>query len=147
VGHALRRGTRAAVDALLEGQEPGQVGAHLDEIVKIRAIQELKPSEAISFVFLLKEALRAELGAKGSDASLSELAELEKRIDLIALSAFDIYTRYRGQIAELRINEIKRSVGWRRAIAGGGCPSRFVEEDGPQLESPGRAEAERGGGL
>ncbi len=58
VGHALRLGTRAAVAALLEGQEPGEICSHLDEIVKIRAVQELQPSEAIRFVFLLKEALR-----------------------------------------------------------------------------------------
>ena len=57
VGHALRLGTRAAVAALLEGQEPGEICSHLDEIVKIRAVQELQPSEAIRFVFLLKEAL------------------------------------------------------------------------------------------
>ncbi len=38
------------------------------------------------------------------------MAELDRRIDLVALGVFDIYMGYRGQVCELRINEVKRSV-------------------------------------
>jgi hypothetical protein len=116
VGHALRVGTRAAVEALLEGREAEEICTHLDEIVKIRAVQEFHPSQAVSFVFQLKGAIRAALGTEGpstqglSEVLSSELADLERRIDLMALGVFDIYMRYRGQIYELRINEVKRSV-------------------------------------
>jgi hypothetical protein len=111
VGHALRVGTRAAVEALLAGQEPDAVCAHLDEIVKMRAVQEFQPSRAISFVFLLKEAIRAELAAEDPGEALSsELAEFGRRIDLVALGAFDLYMHHRGRVYELRINEVKRSV-------------------------------------
>ena len=112
VGHALRVGRCAAVEAIVEGREPGEVCSHLDEIIKIRAVQEFKPSEAIGFVFLLKEAFGAELGRQNAAGALSsELAELDRRIDLIALGAFDIYMHYRGQVCELRIAEVKRNVG------------------------------------
>ena len=57
VGHALRVATRTAVEALAQGREPGEICRHLDEVVKIRAIQEFKPSEALCFVFMLKEAV------------------------------------------------------------------------------------------
>jgi len=112
VGHALRTGTHAAVAALLAGKSPDEIAALLDDIVKIRAVQQFSPSRAISFVFLLKEAVRAELRADEGQAaaSFAELAELERQIDRIALAAFDIYLRYREQVYELRVNEVKRSV-------------------------------------
>ena len=111
VGHALREGTRAALEALLDGRPPSEVCAALDEVIKIRAVQEFKPSEALRFVFALKAALRAELKSPPADEAVSaDLAELDRRIDQAALEAFDIYMRYRSQIGELRINEVKRSV-------------------------------------
>jgi hypothetical protein len=112
VGHAVRAGTRAALDAFLHGEQPHKICFCLDEIIKIRAVQEFSPSRAISFVFLLKDAIRAELAAEDGHGSScdSELTELEKQIDQIALGAFDIYMRYRAQVCELRINEVKRSV-------------------------------------
>jgi hypothetical protein len=111
VGHALRAGTRAAVEALLEGREPEEICVHLDEIVKIRAVQEFEPSQAVSFVFLLKDAIRAELGGGDPGSGLStDLADLDQRIDRVALAVFDLYMRYRGQVYELRIREVKRSV-------------------------------------
>ncbi len=147
VGHALRQGTCAAVDAFVEGKEPEEICSHLDEIVKIRAVQELKPSQAISFVFLLKEALRAALKPKDAGVeSLGELAELERRVDMVALSAFDIYTSYRGQVSELRINEIKRSVARLREAAQRSCPSRSWTDEGTQPGPSQGAEAQRGGG-
>jgi hypothetical protein len=114
VGHALRVGMQAALQGLAEGRDPEEIGAALDEVVKIRAVQEFPPSRAIAFVFLLKEAVRVELGKEDGtrcDAALAaELAELDGRIDQVALRAFDAYVRFRGQICELRINEVKRNV-------------------------------------
>jgi hypothetical protein len=147
VGHALRIGTRAVVDALVEEREPGEICQLLDDVVRIRAIQEFSSSQAVSFVFLLKEALRAELGKKDStDPSISaELARLEVRIDQIVLGVFDIYVHYRTQLYELRVNEVKRSVA--RLLQKNGCgfpaPSN---DDLLQLQTAREAEAERGGG-
>jgi hypothetical protein len=109
VGHALRVGTRAAVETLLEGRPSDEVCSHLSDIIKIRAVQELLPSQAIGFVFALKDAIRTELRDDAVEQMPSaELAELDRRIDEVALAAFDVYMRYRGQVYEVRINEIKR---------------------------------------
>jgi hypothetical protein len=40
----------------------------------------------------------------------AEWSELESLIDQVALGAFDIYMKYRYQVYELRINEVKRNV-------------------------------------
>jgi hypothetical protein len=116
VGHALKSGTAAVFDDLLSTLEsPGSVTADrfcadLDEIIKVRSVQDFSPSQAVSFVFLLKEAIREELAEelRGGN-TLAELARFEARIDQLALFAFDIYMSRREKLYQLRINEIKRT--------------------------------------
>jgi len=113
VGHAVRTGTLAAVEALAAGRSAEDVAACLDEIIQIRAVQEFEPSAAIGFVFLLKDAIREKGSELFSRPSPEEKSSdpFSLLIDRVALAAFDIYMRYRRRICELRINEVKRSVG------------------------------------
>jgi len=111
VGHALRVGTRAVFEGLLNGIEADKICHHLDEIIKIRAIQDFSPSQTISFVFLLKKIARKEAGKVAMEPQLAaEWVTFDADVDQIALFAFDIYARCREQLHELRINEVKRSV-------------------------------------
>lgn len=113
VGHSLRVGTQGIFEALLEDMDAEKIRHHLDEIIRIRAVQQFSASQAVSFVFGLKQAIRAELGKEVSDAQYSsELAEIDGRIDRIALAAFDIFVQCREQVYELRVNEVKRRVSW-----------------------------------
>ena len=147
VGHALRVGLSAVVEALVEGKEPDEICPHLDEIIRMRAIQEFTPSEALSFVFSLKEAIRAELGkAVGEPSVAAELAEFDRRIDRIGLLAFDRYVGSREKVYQLRVNEMKRSVSKivQRMNRQGSPPG--MEDASVQLETSNRAEAQRGGG-
>ncbi len=147
VGHALRVGLTAVVEALADGKEPHEVCPHLDEIIRMRAIQEFAPSEALAFVFLLKEATRAELGNAVAEPSLAaELAEFDRRIDRIGLLAFDGYVSNREKVYQLRVNEMKRSVSKvvERMNRQGSPPD--VDDTPVHLETSNRAEAQRGGG-
>jgi hypothetical protein len=113
VGHCLRVGTRGIFEALLDGTGAERIQHLLLEIIKIRAVQQFSASQAVGFVFRLKEAIRAELGAAASDSRFwPELAKLEGRIDQMALAAFDIFVECREQVYELRVNETKRRVSW-----------------------------------
>ncbi|MGC8643958.1 MAG: RsbRD N-terminal domain-containing protein [Isosphaeraceae bacterium] len=111
VGAALRVGLGAALEALVQGREPTDVAACLDDILKMRAAQDLTPTQALSLIFSLKEISRAELQGDGRGSVFSsELAALDKQIDQLALAAFDRYVGHRGRIYELRVREVKRSV-------------------------------------
>ncbi|MEW6356180.1 MAG: RsbRD N-terminal domain-containing protein [Planctomycetota bacterium] len=111
VGHALRTGTAAIFDDLLNGMDPEAVCRHLEGIIKIRAVQDFTPSQAVSFVFLLKKAVRAELGEEAESSRLAaELTEFDAQVDQVALFAFDIFARCREQVYALRVNEANRSV-------------------------------------
>jgi hypothetical protein len=113
VGHSLRLGTKGIVAALLDGGEHEKIQQHLNEIIKIRAVQQITPSEAIRFVFALKQAVREELGPTASDPQiLPELEAFDREIDRVALAAFDSYVECRERVSELRIGEIKRQVSW-----------------------------------
>lgn len=134
VGHSLRSGTDALFNGLLDGMTAQEACAHLDGIIKARAIQDLSPSQAVSFVFGLKRAIRAEIGGEISGPLMAaELTEIDAQIDQIALFAFDIYTKCREKVAELRINEVKRNV------------AAVMERLGVETDRPASAADGRGG--
>lgn len=116
VGHTLREGIRVLFDALLydpTGDDLERVRQHLHDIIKIRAVQQFTPSQAINFIFQLKQIVRDEMGTKITDPLfLRELAVLEDRIDRLAQDAFDIFVQCREQLLELRVNELKRQIPW-----------------------------------
>ena len=141
VGHSLRTGTQGVLESLLEGMDPEKICGHLNEIIKVRAIQDFSPSQAVSFVFLLKTAIRAEIKEAADRELREELAELEAQIDQIALFAFDIYVKCREHVYELRVNEVKRNVS---AIMERFCG---VDPDSePVSESHGDGTSVEGGG-
>ncbi len=106
IGHALRHGTAAVFDALVNDAEFGEP---LERIVKIRAVQETKASEAVGFIFLLKDAVRLELGNAIRERQLwDDLAEFDSRIDRLALAAFDLFMASREKIYEIRAHAIER---------------------------------------
>jgi hypothetical protein len=113
VGASLRTGLAGIFAALLDGTEAAACPRHLEDIIRIRAVQQLSATEAVGFVLGLKDAIRAVLPAFNGDATLAaDLAGFERRIDGVALAAFDVYARCREQVCELRVNEVKRRVAW-----------------------------------
>jgi len=82
----------------------------LDNIIRIKAIQDFTPSQAISFIFDLKKIVREEFKSDNSgfeDRISEELSKLDSRIDNLALEAFDIYMKCREKIYDLRAKEFQ----------------------------------------
>ena len=75
------------------------ITAALDALVRMRAVQNFRPSAAVGFVFELRSVIASVCG---------EVApEFNSRIDELALKAFDQYTECREQIARLREKELR----------------------------------------
>jgi len=110
VGQALRTGIQAMVDCLLDGMDAERICGCLEEIIKIRSIQDFTPAQTLSFIFSLRQIIREELGRELDSGSLEELAEYDRRVDQIALFAFDIYAKCRERLYDIRVDEVKRSV-------------------------------------
>ncbi len=109
VGYALKEGLKALFDGLVESRNASVMASVLDNIVRIRAVQDFTASQAVAFVFLLKQVIREEL-KNSIEQYLNDLITLEARIDEMALLAFDVFMQCRQQICEIRVNEAKRRV-------------------------------------
>ena len=108
VGHVIFEGIEEIFKEILGEPDPEKVAAYLDNIIRIRAIQEFSPSKALSFLFLLKKVIRAEVMNKTREYHmLEELSVIESRIDDLVNISFDIYMQCREKIYELKANEVK----------------------------------------
>jgi hypothetical protein len=126
VGTTLSREVESLYHELLHGMDPERLNASLEEIIRIRAVQDFSPSKAMSFIFLLKKVLREELDKeiKESPGASQELLTLESRLDEMALKGFDLYMKCREKVYEIRAKEAKSQV------------SRLLERAGLLCEIP-----------
>ena len=108
VGNTISQGIEGLYEGLIGGTTSEEASSFLDHIIRIRAIQEFSPSEAVGFVFFLREAIREELKKEAGDGHISkELSALDLRIDELALLSFDIYMKCREKLYEIKSNELR----------------------------------------
>ncbi|MBW1708525.1 MAG: RsbRD N-terminal domain-containing protein [Deltaproteobacteria bacterium] len=110
VGSTISMEMEALFDELFDQAEQDKVLACLDNIIKIRAVQDFTPSEAIQFIFSLKQVIRQELKKEIQDEQISEeIIKFESKIDDIALLAFDIYMSCREKVYRIKENEYRQN--------------------------------------
>jgi len=111
VGYHYAEGVEALFDALLGGMLPDTVSTFLDSMIRIRAVQNFTPAQAVAFIFQLKHIVRAALGPELlQDRKLSEeLVALESAVDDLALFAFDLYMHCREGIYDIKAKEAGRA--------------------------------------
>ena len=109
VGHTVLHGIQAIYDEFLGNKDCERLSSHLDRIIRIRAVQDFSPAQAISFIFFLKQVVRDELQSDIHDnrISNSELVDFDAKVDELALLAFNIYMQCRERLFEVRLNEFK----------------------------------------
>ena len=80
----------------------------LEEIIKIRAVQDFSPSDALSFIFDLKKIIRTELSKiEQKSETIDEFYKIDQRFDALYRQAFDIYNKCRRKIQDIKMAEIK----------------------------------------
>jgi hypothetical protein len=111
VGSTIAEGIEKLYDAFTSGEGQQTIDACLDGIIRVRAVQGFSPSEAVAFVFGLKRILREVVeGVVSKNGAAGEFREMEERIDGLGLAAFDIYSRCRQKLYDLRVNEVRSQV-------------------------------------
>ncbi len=109
LGSTISREIETLFDALLSGADAEQVKPSLDRLLRIKAVQDFAPSEAMAFIFSLKEAIRTHLATElREDGIADSLVLFESRIDALALMGFDVYMKCREAIYQLKTDELKR---------------------------------------
>jgi hypothetical protein len=110
VGGTFKRGLEAVFDILVNGWDQEAVSSFLDPLIRIRAIQDFSPSQAVGFIFMLKTIVRDVLHkSKRNSYELQELLEFELKVDELGLAAFNIYVNCREKIYELQASEMRKT--------------------------------------
>jgi hypothetical protein len=108
VTQAIFEGIEGIFDELVGNADTGKIDIYLDNIIRVRAIQDFSPSEAVRFVFILKSVIRKEFEKDIYDQQMfRELLTLESRIDQLANASFDIFMKCREKLYEIRANELR----------------------------------------
>lgn len=112
VGQTIAEDVEILFDAITTGDNTEKIPSSLDNMIRIRAVQDFKPSQAIGFMLQFKKIIRGELdkNRQGIEILHDELDVIEERIEDAALQAFDIYTQCRQKLYEIRVNEKDRQV-------------------------------------
>ncbi len=113
VGSTIFRSLEGLYDELPGHADYEKVRSFLDGIIRIRAIQDFSPSQAVVFLPLLKGVLKEEIGEEIRQNRLyAEWLELESRTDEFLLLAFDIYMECREKVFQLKTLERQTRQAW-----------------------------------
>ena len=124
------------LNCLLEGTEIQD--KTLDDILRIRAVQTMPPSQAVSFLFMLKEIIR---DTAKNESFLKDLAGFELKLDDLLSRSFDVYMACREQIFNLKLTENQKGV-FSDVAQGAGCPSALLD----QMEMENKKKINQSGG-
>lgn len=112
ISYNIEKNTATILKWLIKAADDNDLAEALEEICRLRAVQNSKPSEALGFIGALKHVIHQLLASgKIIRPNADDLRDVDARIDEIAGQAFDFYCACRAQIYELRVNEIKRMYG------------------------------------
>jgi hypothetical protein len=110
VGQTYKEEVERLFDAFVNDQTEKMTSA-LDGILRVRAIQDFTPSGAVGFLLEFKQVIRKALEGTGLGNGASGLVrEADEKLDQLLLMGFEVYSKRREKIYDLRANEIKRQV-------------------------------------
>ncbi len=108
IGFTVSEAITKTLDVLASGLSREALEPALTDVIKIYAVQDAPASSALAFLFVLKRVLRETLGADNAELDLVRgFLDLEEQIDDIILLAFDIYSRSRDKIREIKVKEAR----------------------------------------
>lgn len=99
VGHGMREALPALLDVILGNRPAADAVPSLERLIRIRAVQQFTPAQAIGFLFQVKPLLRERFGYDVAS---------EDRVTALALRAFDLYVNCREQMHAIQLKELRR---------------------------------------
>lgn len=108
VGQNSLQSLNELFDLIVKDFDPKTAQPIIDPIIRIRAIQNFTPTEAVRFVFNLKDIVRHTISS--DMANDKNWRALDKRIDDLGLVAFDVYMQCREKIYDLKATETQKRI-------------------------------------
>jgi hypothetical protein len=117
VGHTITANAERILAGLIKGDDPQSLSVHLEQIMRIRAVQDFTPSGAVSFIAHLKKVITGQLETELNKYSLwAEWAEFETRIDILTQRAYELHMEMKNRIAIIRTREIDKNERFARRL-------------------------------
>ncbi len=107
VGYTINEQLGVLFEYLIDSKWCEKYEKALDQILKIRAVQEFEPSNVVGFIMKLKEAISHILELNEIKLDENELKIINSRVEEILLKSFDRFMVIREKLCQIRINEIK----------------------------------------
>jgi len=127
VGMNIREGLAKLFRLLIEGAAPQAFVEPLDQIIRIRAVQQFTPSQAVAPILDVKSVVRQIFSADNEcRALLSELIPFDADVDRAVLHAFDLYMECRERLHKARIRELKSGS---YILTDSACASALIKEN------------------
>lgn len=127
VGVNIANGLASLLELLLRKEEPQAYLKPLDQVVRIRAVQDFTPSQAMAPFLELKWVVKQVLsGDKKTLSLLGRLDAFDCEVDRMALAAFDIFSECREQLYRNRIRELKSGSS---ILTDAACPSALMRQE------------------
>lgn len=131
VGANIREGLSELYDLLVAKKGQQEMVEPLDQVIRIRAVQEFTPAQAVSPILELKWVVKQVLSAdKKTHVLLTELDSFDCDVDRAALAAFDLYVACREQLYKNRISELKSG---RYILTDAKCASALIRENQKEI--------------
>ncbi len=132
IGSSIEESIWPLFDQIIGDSDPKKTKKLLDNLVRIRAVQDFTPASAVRIIFDLKSVVRSVLLKEVEKRGLvREFLKLESEIDRFALLAFDVFMECREKVWEIKRNDLLKRPGLLNA---GMCPSYMMKRGFKHLE-------------
>ncbi len=103
VGAAIKEGLEGVIEWIVAGSENADLVPFLDRIIRIRAVQQFRPSEALRFMTDLRRIVHTLIPSR-EDLSFDDFDET---VDKLMMTCFDLFMKCREDLYEVRLQEVK----------------------------------------
>jgi hypothetical protein len=106
VGHTITGNAEYIIEGLIRGEDAAALSACLERIIRIRAVQDFTPVQAVSFMNSLKTVISGQLKPEIRRHRLwDEWEELQASIDNLSLQAYELHAKMKEKIQHIRMKE------------------------------------------
>jgi len=110
VGHTIAANIEHLLNGLIKKGDTASLAAYLEQIIRIRAVQDFTPSQAVSFINSLKTVITGQLETEIYKYNLrDEWGEFQTRIDSLTQCACELHREMKQRIDIIRTKEREKS--------------------------------------
>lgn len=110
VGHTITSNAGHILDGLIQGVDTPSLSVYIERIIRVRAVQDFTPLQAVSFIKCLKTVIINGLETEINKYNLWDgWGEFEKRIDVLTERAYELHAEMKQRIDTIRSREIDKN--------------------------------------